>query len=41
MRTPADLFDGVPVEHFTRDSVRRNIGLVLQDTYLFCETVAR
>ncbi len=32
-------FDGVPVEHFTRDSVRRNIGMVLQDTYLFCETV--
>lgn len=33
------LFDGVPVAHFTRDSVRRNIGMVLQDTYLFCETV--
>lgn len=33
------LIDGTPIEEITRDSLRRNVGMVLQDTYLFSETV--
>lgn len=32
--------DGVDIRHFTRDSLRREIGLVLQDTFLFSESIA-
>lgn len=31
--------DGTPITDFTRDSLRKNIGMVLQDTYLFAESV--
>ena len=31
--------DGRPIDDLTRDCVRRNVGMVLQDTYLFSETV--
>ena len=33
------LIDGKPIESITRDSLRRMVGMVLQDTYLFSETV--
>ena len=33
------LIDGKPIESVTRDSLRRTVGMVLQDTYLFSETV--
>ena len=33
------IIDGQPIESLTRDAVRRNIGMVLQDTYLFSESV--
>ena len=32
--------DGKEITGFTRSSLRRNVGMVLQDTYLFSETVA-
>ncbi len=32
--------DGRDIADFTRSSLRRNVGMVLQDTYLFSETVA-
>lgn len=32
--------DGQEIRHFTRDSLRREIGLVLQDTFLFSESIA-
>jgi ATP-binding cassette subfamily B protein len=32
--------DGTDLGRFTRGSLRRNIGMVLQDTYLFAESVA-
>ena len=31
--------DGTDVTRVTRDSLRKNVGMVLQDTYLFSETV--
>ncbi len=31
--------DGIPIDEITRTSLRRSIGMVLQDTYLFSETV--
>ena len=31
--------DGKPVESFTRQSLRKNVGMVLQDTYLFSQSV--
>lgn len=31
--------DGTPIEQFQRDSLRRNIGMVLQDMFLFSESV--
>lgn len=31
--------DGQPIEAFTRDSVRKKVGIVLQDTFLFSESV--
>ena len=34
------LLDGVPVQSVTLSSLRRNIGLVQQDVYLFTGTVA-
>ena len=33
------LIDGKPIESITRNSLRRTIGMVLQDTYLFSESV--
>ena len=33
------LIDGKPIEEITRDSLRKTVGMVLQDTYLFSETV--
>ncbi len=33
------LIDGKPIESITRDSLRRTVGMVLQDTYLFSESV--
>lgn len=33
------LIDGKPIESIRRDSLRRTVGMVLQDTYLFSETV--
>ena len=33
------LIDGKPIDSITRRSLRRNVGMVLQDTYLFSETV--
>ncbi len=33
------LVDGEPITHFTRESMRRKIGLVLQDAFLFSDTV--
>lgn len=33
------LIDGTPIEEITRNSLRRRVGMVLQDTYLFSETV--
>lgn len=33
------LIDGENISHFTRKSMRQNISLVLQDTFLFSETV--
>lgn len=33
------LIDGQDIEHYTRQGLRKNIGMVLQDTYLFSETV--
>ena len=33
------LIDGVNIDHITRSSLRRSISMVLQDTYLFGETV--
>lgn len=32
--------DGVDITRFTRDSLRRQIGMVLQDTFLFSESIA-
>ena len=32
--------DGQDIQHFTRDSLRRQIGMVLQDTFLFSESIA-
>lgn len=34
------LVDGVDVHAFTRDSLRRKFGMVLQDTYLFEDSIA-
>lgn len=31
--------DGTDVRHFTRESLRRNVGIVAQDTFLFNDTV--
>ncbi|MEK5640045.1 ABC transporter ATP-binding protein [Paenibacillus sp. FSL R5-0378] len=31
--------DGVDIRHYTRDSLRRTFGIVLQDTYLFSGTI--
>lgn len=31
--------DGIPIEKFTKDSLRQNIAMVLQDTHLFTGTV--
>jgi len=31
--------DGVDIRKYTRDSLRRSFGIVLQDTYLFTETI--
>ena len=33
------LIDGKPLESITRNSLRKTVGMVLQDTYLFSETV--
>jgi ATP-binding cassette subfamily B protein len=33
------LIDGVDIEEYTRDSLRRCFGIVLQDTYLFSGTI--
>ncbi len=33
------LVDGRPIDEMTRDCVRKNVGMVLQDTYLFSESV--
>jgi len=33
------LIDGKPIESITRNSLRKTVGMVLQDTYLFSETV--
>ncbi len=33
------LIDGRDIREYTRDSLRRNFGIVLQDTYLFSETI--
>ncbi|WEG14658.1 ABC transporter ATP-binding protein [Pullulanibacillus sp. KACC 23026] len=33
------LIDGVDIRHYTRDSLRRSFGFVLQDTYLFSGTI--
>ncbi len=33
------LIDGVDIREFTRDSLRRSFGFVLQDTYLFSGTI--
>ena len=33
------LIDGQEIESYTRQGIRKNIGMVLQDTYLFSETV--
>jgi len=33
------LIDGKPIESITRNALRASIGMVLQDTYLFSETV--
>lgn len=33
------LIDGKPIEDITRNSLRKTVGMVLQDTYLFSETV--
>ena len=33
------LIDGRPIESITRNSLRRTVGMVLQDTYLFSESV--
>ncbi len=33
------IVDGEPIDSMTRDCVRRNVGMVLQDTYLFSESV--
>lgn len=33
------LIDGAPITDYTRDSMRRQIGLVLQDAFLFSDTV--
>lgn len=33
------LIDGVPITHYSRESMRRKIGLVLQDAFLFSDTV--
>ena len=33
------LIDGKPIESITRNSLRRTVGMVLQDTYLFSESV--
>ena len=33
------LIDGTPITHYTRESMRRQIGLVLQDAFLFSDTV--
>jgi ATP-binding cassette, subfamily B, multidrug efflux pump len=32
--------DGTDIRHFTRDSLRRNLGIVLQQSFLFAESVA-
>ena len=32
--------NGVNIEHYTRESLRKNIGIVQQDTYLFGGTIA-
>lgn len=31
--------DGIEIDHYTRDSLRRSFGVVLQDTYLFTGTI--
>ncbi|MET3852602.1 ATP-binding cassette subfamily B multidrug efflux pump [Paenibacillus sp. OAE614] len=31
--------DGIDIRHYTRDSLRRTFGIVLQDTYLFSGTI--
>lgn len=33
------LIDGIDILHYTRDSLRRSFGFVLQDTYLFSGTI--
>lgn len=33
------LIDGIYVREYTRDSLRRCFGIVLQDTYLFSGTI--
>ena len=33
------LVDGVPIQRIPKATLRRNIGIVLQDTVLFCDTV--
>ena len=33
------LVDGVPIQKIPKATLRRNIGIVLQDTVLFCDTV--
>jgi ATP-binding cassette subfamily B multidrug efflux pump len=33
------LIDGVDIKHYTRDSLRKCFGIVLQDTYLFSGTI--
>jgi ATP-binding cassette subfamily B multidrug efflux pump len=33
------LIDGIDIKNYTRDSLRRSFGIVLQDTYLFSGTI--
>ena len=33
------LIDNKPISHYTRTSLRRNIGIVQQDVYLFNSTI--
>lgn len=35
------LIDGVPIDDISRDSLRRNFGMVLQETFLFADTIRR